>query len=381
MEQIEHIYVHIPFCSGKCVYCSFYSESYDGETADRFLAALKQEIEVAVSQYVIRPKTVYIGGGTPSLLAPAQLRGLLEIFDDSCSLADVAEYSIEANPGTLPPEKMAILAEHGVNRISIGAQSMDDGVLSRMARRHSASETRRTVEALRAADFDNIGLDLIACLPGVDGPMWTRTVEEAIALAPQHISVYALSVECGSLLYEMQQKRQWQPIGTEEERTAIAVAESQLTDAGYDRYEISNYAQTGYNCQHNTAVWEGKDYIGFGPAASSRIGLERRTNRPDLEQYTLFPARHPTPPRTEETISPRTDAIERFIFTFRLRTGVDPEAFANRYGAAAKRTLPAWLDQLAALENEGLVARHGNTWALTHKGINFADTVAERLLP
>jgi len=381
MEHIEHIYVHIPFCSGKCVYCSFYSEPYNEMEANRFLTALRREIEVAASQYVIRPRTVYIGGGTPSLLASAQLRCLLEILGNSFDLADTTEYSVEANPGTLSPEKMEILAEHGVNRISIGAQSMDDGVLSRMSRRHSASETRDTVEALRAAGFDSIGLDLIACLPGVDDPMWKHTVEEAIALAPQHLSVYALSVECGSLLYEMQQKRQWQPIGTEEERTAIAVAESQLTDAGYDRYEISNYAQADCECRHNTAVWEGADYIGFGPAASSRIGLERRTNQPDLELYSLFPARHPTPPRTEETISPRTDAIERFIFTFRLRTGVDPEAFANRYGAAAKRLLPAWLDQLTALENEGLVARHDNTWALTRKGIDFADTVAERLLP
>ena len=160
------------------------------------------------------------------------------------------------------------------------------------------------------------------------------------------------------------------------------MAESQLTEAGYDRYEISNYAHPGHHCRHNTAVWEGGDYIGFGPAAASRIGLERRTNQPDLAQYTSFPSQHPTPPRTEETISPRTDVTERFIFAFRLRAGVDPEVFVRRYGPTAERLLPTWLDHLATLEQEGLVTqRRDAIWALTQKGIDFADTVAERLLP
>jgi oxygen-independent coproporphyrinogen-3 oxidase len=381
MEQIEHIYVHIPFCSGKCAYCSFYSVSYNKAQADNFLQALQTEVGATASQYAIRPKTIYIGGGTPSLLDAPQLKRFLKLLRTSFDLGDLTEFSIEANPGTLPPEKLAVLAKSGVNRISIGAQSMDDAVLSLMARRHTATDTRRTIEEVRAAGFDNIGLDLIACLPGVDSAKWKQTLEETIALEPRHLSVYALSADPGSALHAMQQRQQWQPTGTEQEQAAIASAVSSLTAAGYRRYEISNYAHPGYHCRHNTAVWEGADYIGFGPAASSRIGLKRRTNTPELASYCSFPGKRPTPPRDEETVSPETDAAERFIFTFRLGSGVNPAAFAEQHGSAAQRLLPGWLGELASLADEGLVTQIDTTWALTREGINFADTVAERLLP
>ncbi len=381
MEPIRHVYIHIPFCSGKCVYCSFYSTLYDETDGERFLNALEREIGLSTSQYMIRPKTIYIGGGTPSLLPPPQLKRLLRLLATALDLTSLTEWSIEANPGTLSQEKIELLAHYGVNRVSIGAQSMDNDVLSEMARRHSALDTCRTVDRLRDVGFENIGLDLIACLPGVDGAAWQDTLEGVIALSPRHLSIYTLTADIGSKLHTMQQRRQWEPASAEEEQAAIATGESNLSTAGYHRYEISNYAQPGYECAHNTAVWEGADYIGFGPAAASRVQCLRWTNTPDLTAYSSAAANGGKPPRTMEEVSPETDAIERFMFTFRLCDGVDPEAFARRQSPVAQKFLPMWLNQLAALEDDGLIARNDTVWALTPIGRNFADSVAERFLP
>lgn len=377
MSTVRHIYLHVPFCSGKCSYCSFYSTPYDKNSIENYLDAIQREIKSTAARYNIQAETIYFGGGTPSLLPGNLLKKLLKSVSDNIGTDKLTEWTLEGNPGTITPEKADILREYGINRISLGAQSMNDSILALAERRHTAEDTKQTVRLLQSAGFDNIGLDLIACLPGATKKIWQQTLDEIIELNPQHISVYALSIEPGSKLYAKRKPKQKESAAACKEQTALAHAESKLEEAAFNHYEVSNYARKGFRCRHNTAVWLGADYIGFGPAAASRIGLERRTNTPDLTQYCKLQP----PPADRETLSPKTDAAERFMFCFRLYDGIKPTAFAEEHGLTAKQLLPFWLKQLGVLGKQGLVSNNNNNWSLTSKGRDFADTVAEKLLP
>ena len=377
MTSIRHIYIHVPFCSGKCSYCSFYSIPYDQNAAENYLNSVRHEIESASSRYDIRPETIYFGGGTPSLLPPNLLEELLKTIRDNISTGKLSEWTIEGNPGTITSEKADLLRAYGINRISLGAQSMNNTILTLAERRHTAEETKQTIRHLQSAGFKNIGLDLIACLPGVTKEIWQQTLVETIELNPQHISVYALSISPGSKLYSICRNHKTKPVSFCKEQTALAYAESKLEEAGFNHYEVSNYAREGFQCRHNTAVWMGADYIGFGPAAASRIKLERRTNTPNLTQY----CKSQPQPADSEILTPQTDAAERFMFSFRLYDGINPTSFAEEHGRASKELLPFWLKQLETLRQQGLVSSNNNIWSLTSKGRNFADTAAEMLLP
>ncbi len=348
---------------------------------DRYLSALEYELEVTAATTTIQPKTLYMGGGTPSILPPPQLDKLLTLIHKHMNLDALSEWTLEGNPGTFTEDKIAILQTYGVNRISLGAQSMDDSILVAIGRRHTALQTQQTVQTLQSAGFENIGLDLIACLPGVDPIGWQRTLDKTLELAPTHISVYALTAEPGSKLFQQVQRQENLLATDEDEQIALSTAEATLATSGYPRYEISNYAQAGNRCRHNVAVWLGDDYVGFGPAASSRVGNQRRTNDADLAAYCEAVAKNAPPPHISETLSPETDATERFIFTFRIFEGIDPHAFAQKHGPTALRLLPYWMEKLSSMRNEGLVSQTDRNWALTPKGRPLADAVAECLLP
>jgi oxygen-independent coproporphyrinogen-3 oxidase len=364
----QHLYMHIPFCDGKCVYCGFYSEAYAPDMADRYLDCLNTETALRVNEIDCQPETVYFGGGTPSILSAAQLAKLCRAVTRHSPLRSVKEWTVEANPGTLSPDKLHVLKKAGVNRISIGAQSFDDTVLRSIGRRHSSKAIGETVAAIRADGIDNIGLDLIAALPGVSGSLWQETVIKAIDLGPQHISVYALTVEHGSRLLAPDEDSQLR--ATEE-------AETLLTAAGYVRYEISNYAKPGFEAQHNVSCWRGEDYLGFGPAAASRAGLKRWTNKPNTKAYIEALTVGRLPPRDEESMCAETDATERLIFSFRLLTeGVD----LGPYEAMRGNTNGRWLETLQKLAGNGLVEERASRWFLTRRGCNMADLVAGELM-
>ena len=376
-RKLRHIYVHVPFCSGKCSYCGFYSELFDKESATDFLNALKNEISVAGSEVSLIPHTIYIGGGTPLLLPEQMLRQLLECISDKVDLTELHEWTIEGNPDNLNQTKLNLLRQAGITRVSLGAQSMNDCVLQKAGRRHNAAATAAAASQLKRAGFSNFGLDLIAGLPGETTTSWRASLNAVINLTPAHVSVYALSIEPGSHLYQQHTRGLWQPPPHKQEAELLAVAEKTLAEAGYERYEISNYARPGFRCRHNCAVWQGADYIGFGPAAASRIGLTRRTNRPDLTGYcTRVP-----PPAEHDEVSHTIDAAERFMFALRLLDGINPAEYAARLGPAAQDLLPFWLKQLDDLHRQGLTEKAGNLVRLTKSGRNFADTVAAGLLP
>jgi len=370
MNASDHIYVHVPFCNEKCAYCAFYSERIDPGEAHRYLDAVERELDELSD--AAAPLTIYFGGGTPSILDTIGLARLCDALLRRVSTDRLVEWTVEANPGTLPDDKIKMLREMGVNRISLGAQTFNDAVLERIGRHHDAADIGRTLHAVRAGEIDNVGLDLIACLPGMSHAAWRSTLSAAVQLEPDHVSAYALSIESDSAFGRN---------GVTEPTdgatlSAIEAAEDILAASGYRRYEISNYAKTGRECTHNLSCWRGEDYLGFGPAAASRSGLRRWTNRPDTDAYSDALARGDPPPRAEEKLSVRSDAAERLVFAFRLSEGVPTDSLQHADAELAAH----WFGTLERLAGERLVENSSGRWRLTRRGRTLADHIAGELL-
>jgi len=359
------LYVHVPFCDGKCTYCAFYSVRYEPALADRYLAGLALELDEFKS---LAPATIYIGGGTPSVLSVRQLEALCRLLRDRIATRRLVEWSVEINPGSLDPDKVVVLAAAGVNRVSLGAQSFDDYILKTLGRRHAAADTIKAVKILRSAGIENIGLDLIACVPGCARILWQKTLRQAMALAPKHVSVYALTNEEGTRLSRLLGQGKTALLSEEAQLAMLDMAEIELTQGGFGRYEISNYAQSGFECRHNVACWRGEEYIGLGPAAASHVGLKRWTNRPHVSAYLAAIETGRKPPRDIEELTPALKRQERVIFGLRMAEGI------------AVSIAPEYKHALQALQADGLVNLGDGRWELTARGRNLADYVAVELM-
>jgi oxygen-independent coproporphyrinogen-3 oxidase len=371
-SHTRHIYVHVPFCDGKCSYCGFYSKTGSDAEIDSYLRCLEKEMDAVLAGHGRpAPETIYLGGGTPSILRPAHLERLCSLVLNRISASELIEWTAEANPGTLTVEKLHLLKDAGVNRVSIGVQSLDDNVLQQIGRRHSAADLTSTVDLLRTHGMDNFSLDLIAGLPGVDSGMWRQTLKRTAAFQPAHLSVYALNIEQGSEFGRRVLTGELKPPDDDSVIEALDETEQVLASAGYSHYETSNYALPSRECRHNLAYWRGKDYVGFGPAASSRAGLKRWTNVADLGGYVASLDRDHLPPREEEVLSPKTDAAERLMFAFRLSEGVDIRGFSKD-----EELLSEWNSTLTKLAAEGLVEQRGSRWFPTKLGRLMADRIA-----
>lgn len=382
INHLRHLYLHIPFCEGKCHYCGFYSVTADHATHLRYPRLICRELDL--SCFRAAPlQTIYTGGGTPGLLGADGFRLLAAELRQRGVLPQVEEWTVELNPASTNASLLATLLEIGVTRLSIGAQSFDDAVLRTIGRRHSAAAIGRAVALARAEGFDDYGLDLIAGLPGVTLQMWRETLERAVALGGVHLSVYALGIEPGTLL--MEQVRRGRAVPSDEAQLeALSLAEEVLTNAGFERYEISNYALPGRACHHNLAVWRGEDYLGLGPSAASRCGCRRWTNQADAAGYLqALEQGHPPPRSEDETLDPEDDALERFVFGLRLNDGVSPAAFAHRHKVLAYR-VPEWEQTLARLSEQAIVSPttppEPRGWRLTPRGREVADAVIRELI-
>ncbi len=381
ITNLKHIYIHVPFCSGKCSYCAFYSVRYSSEFAHSYLNALEKEIElINASGILLKPETIYLGGGTPSLLSTDQLDRLCRILLNHSEHDQLLEWTIEANPGNLSADKIQMLIDHGINRVSIGAQSFNDPTLQELGRRHNASDIEQTVNMLRSAGMNNIGLDLIACLPGIADNEWRNTLQEALRLKPEHLSVYSLSAEEGTAIDNLVKSNRMSLLGPDAELDVLELTEQILESSGYVRYETSNYATPGRECRHNLSSWQGCDYLGLGPSASSRLGLLRRKQGADLAAYCQALDIGSKPPAMEHSVSPEMDATERMLFHFRLKKGVDLQAFCQQFEPPAAHLIEQWRETLVALEQEGLISRSGGRWTPTSRGRNLSDFIATRLL-
>lgn len=364
-DSITGLYVHVPFCDGKCAYCAFYSVRYRPTLADCYLDGLEHELAAALP---LAPATIYIGGGTPSVLSARQIDRLCRLLQTQVATRRLAEWSMEINPGSLDAEKAAILAAAGVNRISLGAQSFDDRILQTLGRRHAAADTVKAVTILRAAGIANIGLDLIACVPGCARALWRKTLRQALALAPKHVSVYALTNEEGTRLNRLIGQGSAALLSCETQLDMLDLAETELTKAGFGRYEISNYAQSGFECRHNAACWRGEQYVGLGPAAASHVALKRWTNQADVCAYLAASDAGRNPPRDVEALTPALKRQERVIFGLRMAEGIAAD-LASEY-----------MHTLERLRADGLVDLRDGRWVLTARGRNLADYVAVELM-
>lgn len=387
-SNINGLYVHVPFCDGKCHYCAFYSVPYHSSLADAWFAALRKEWENAQAEFgPMAFSSIYFGGGTPSLLPLRQMESLLQMAAGSVlrSVRDGSgvEWTSEANPGSLSAEKLSLLRSHGVNRISLGVQAMDDEVLRRLGRRHSVSDIRTAVAQIRQAGFTNWGLDLIACVPGVSREAWCDTVKQALALDPLHVSVYALTSEEGSRFAKEEQDGLITLLDDGEQLAMLEVAADLLDGKGLKQYEISNFAQPGFECRHNVACWQGGNYLGLGCAAASRVGKRRWTNKSNLNHYvaSMCKACDPASARDEDLLSSATDAVERIIFGLRMNEGIDLDLILTETGMMATDEESHWRKTLTRLETEGLLHRQANRWCLTKRGRALADHVAVELMP
>jgi oxygen-independent coproporphyrinogen-3 oxidase len=384
--DIEGLYVHVPFCDGKCAYCAFYSTLYTPELGDGWLRAVEVEVRQLRSEFGgLRPATVYFGGGTPSLLTEGQLGRLIGLLSDQLMAPDWnpgpgVEWSVEANPGSLTEGKLGLLRRAGVNRISLGVQSLHDDVLVLLGRRHRVADALAAVRAIRGAGFENWGMDLIACIPGVSEARWQETLVQAVNLAPTHISVYALTSEEGAQLTERLRRGDMALLDDERQLDMLALAEATLAEAGYGRYEISNYAKPGFECRHHLSCWRGGNYLGVGCAAASRVGSRRWTNRPDLEGYGRAAGLGEMPERDLDELTPDVDAIERLVFGLRMAEGVEPGGIIKSTGGGTV-LLGMWRTRLGQLAAEGLVTEAAGVWRLTRRGREMADHVAVELMP
>ncbi len=379
VETFHHpdgLYLHVPFCDGKCPYCAFYSVAFTPEGEAGWLRAVRAELARERAEWPeLRPATIYIGGGTPSLLSGEAWMRLGEALHAAFELSSVTEWTVEANPGSLTPERLARWKGLGVNRISLGAQAFDDGVLRRLGRRHTVAQVREAVEAIGAAGFDNWGLDLIACVPGVGPARWAATLDAALALRPRHISVYALTVEEGAQLAKERAAGRFAPLSDGRQLARLATAEKRLGEAGFARYEISNYALPGFECRHNLAVWRGGDYLGLGAAAASHRGGRRWTNEADISAYIAAPM----PPRELERSNVEGQALDRLIFGLRTAEGVSLSELEQRY-APPVTGLGRWRRTLEQLAKIGVVVEANGVWRLTRRGREVADGVAVELM-
>src|ERR1043166_1339114 len=288
--MIRHIYVHIPFCARICPYCAFYKDLLDRSQTWRFCEAITTELgqhqsrRTGECRSLLRPWTIYFGGGTPTALNIGQLELLLRGFHERLDLARLIEWTMEANPGSVSARKAALLKKFGVNRISLGVQSWDEELLKLLGREHNAQQAKESYRILRDAGFKNVNIDLMFGLPGQTADQWRTTLHKTIALQPEHISTYCLTYEEHTeffLRHARGEFRQDADADAEFFETTMAV----LEDAGYRHYEISNYARPGSESVHNRGYWLGKDYLGIGPSAVSTIGMQRRPKVCDYRAY------------------------------------------------------------------------------------------------
>ncbi len=323
------LYIHIPFCGRRCAYCDFYSTVATGRI-EEFLRAVKAEMSARkdflarsnsaprspLSTFHFQLSTIYVGGGTPSLLAPEELQGLLDHAARLWDCSDLREVTLEANPEDLTDDYISRLAATGFNRLSIGVQSLDDGPLRMMNRRHSAARARNAVRAAQRAGFDNISIDLIWGVPGMTPAQWESTLDEALALGVQHISAYHLTIEPDTTFG----RQRLRPIPEAESERQYETLRRRLAAAGFEHYEISNFALPGRRAVHNSAYWSGEPYLGVGPSAHSFDGARRREwVCADLETYIAGPVYE------SETLSDRELRNERIMTGLRTAGGVKSE--------------------------------------------------------
>jgi len=370
------VYIHIPFCKVKCGYCDFYSVADREETMDRLVAAIVREIQMAATaDRYWRIDTVFMGGGTPSLLSPSHLERLVTALNDALDLGAVTEFTIEANPGEAPADKLRDFRSLGINRLSMGFQSFQPDLLRFLGRIHDPQACFKTYDAARRAGFANVNADLMFNIPGQTLAMWRDDLATLTALQPEHISAYALTVERGTELYRRVSAGEVIMPAEELDYRLYACSRETLAEEGYAPYEISNYARPGQACRHNLHYWRIEPYLGFGPSAHSFDGVRRAWNVRNLDEYVRRMEEGRVPAAGSEILSDDQLYNEKLAFGLRLAAGISvTEALGHPSSLSFADQWRAELDKWS-----GKLVLEGERLRLNEEGVFLADTIAADL--
>ena len=364
------IYIHIPFCVKKCKYCDFLSFStkeWESEYIRHLVLEMQQWKEV-VSAHVV--DTIFIGGGTPSVLSLTNMERMLLGICDMLSNRPVAEFTVECNPGTVDEERLLLMKQYGVNRLSFGIQSAVDQELQNLGRIHAFSEAKESYDLARRCGFENINLDLMSAIPGQTLASYGHTLDEILGLSPEHISSYSLIIEEGTPFYKLYQDQP--PVDEDTDRLMYELTKEKLAEYGYQRYEISNYAKQGYACRHNLKYWRGEDYLGLGLGASSLWQGKRFSNERDPKAY-FSRIRNGGPAHGEEEILSPEDKMAEFIFLgLRCMKGISIAAFQERFGHSLEEI---YGEVIHKHMKNGLLERKNDSIYLTERGIDVSNYV------
>ena len=376
MEAIS-IYIHIPMCVKKCAYCDFTSFSGRLNQRDAYTDAVCREMRAQAAFFGTRKvNTVFFGGGTPTLMTGGQIRQMMDTLRACFDLAPDAEITMEGNPGTLSAENLEAYRAAGVNRLSLGVQSMDDGLLAGIGRIHTAAQVRQAVRQARDAGFENLNLDLMLGLPGQTTAQWRDTLGQAIALEPEHLSCYSLILEEGTPLYRQAEDGTCAPLPDEDALCEMDDCTEEMTrQAGYARYEVSNYAKAGKECRHNIVYWECLPYLGIGCAAHSDMDGRRFYNPEDWEGYLHAVGQKE---RTAEGGDSREERMfERVMMGLRMIRGMDEERFKRDF---RMRPEEVWKKSIPKLKEEKLMESGNGRLYLTRRGMQVMNAVLVEML-
>lgn len=371
------VYIHVPFCVKKCLYCGFFSTVYSPVLVEAYLVGLHREAEQAKrTLHRNDVQTLYIGGGTPTCLSYGYITELLRIARDIVPIGQETECTVEVNPHSLSDSVLTLLNEQGVNRLSFGVQSLDDRHLKTLGRIHSAAEAVAALDRARRAGFRNIGVDLIYGIPGQDAASWNETLEQTIALGPEHIAIYALSLDEGSVFKRMTEEGTLRIPDDDAVAHLYEHAVEYLAGTGYRQYELSNFSRPGFECSHNINYWERGEYLGLGPGAwSFRAGM-RSCNCSDIVQYAGRLSAGLSAREENEVISADEAAREYLLLRLRTSNGLDLSEYRRLHGDGAYGYL---MDNVSKAGPYGLFSLHEGHISLTGKGKLLADQVILQL--
>jgi oxygen-independent coproporphyrinogen III oxidase len=365
------IYIHIPFCVKKCLYCDFASYAGKESLIAPYVEALRAEISLWHPDGSI--STVYFGGGTPNILSPDQLLAAVEDIRRCFHVEADAEVTVEVNPGIGDGRQTTVLPPRDLfNRLSLGVQSLHDDELRLLGRIHSAGEAVRAFRDAREAGFGNISIDLMYGIPGQTAKSWKQTLDGVLSLGPEHVSLYSLTVEEGTPFWDMCRAGRLELPGSDAEADMYEEAIRTLVGAGFVHYEISNFARPGFESRHNITYWKNEPYFGFGAGATSYLDGTRAANVREIEEYIRRIQSGESLVEFEERLAARDSMGETIFLGLRMLSGVDKAAFMSRYGISLDDAFPS---QIEALMNRGLIQETDGAIRLTHIGLLFANDV------
>lgn len=370
------IYIHIPFCKTRCIYCDFYSTTRS-ELKERYIHALCRELEIRRQYLQGEPiETIYFGGGTPSQLSGEDFQQVFDTIEKTYGMKQVQEITLEANPDDLTPQYVQMLANLPFNRISMGLQTFDEATLRLLNRRHTAAQAITAIERCREAGFRNISIDLIYGLPGETAERWEHDLTQAIALNPEHISAYHLIYEEGTPIYKMLQQHHVSEVDEESSVYFFSSLIDRLTTAGYEHYEISNFCRPGYHSRHNTSYWQGIPYLGCGPSAHSFNRREREWNIASLNKY-LNGIESGERAYETEILDTTTRYNECIITSIRTSQGLSLTKLKEEFGTELWQYC---LNMAAPSIKNGMLEEKEGNLRLTRKGIFISDSIMSDLL-